>query len=227
MRPGSVGAGWHDQRREGGIARELCGQPDTLQQAFDPALETQPLEVDGQPRDLGDGKSLSLPDGVIVSRRSNVYLIRSQSGDFVRATLNNGLIDVSVGLGYAPRNVRGLLANPGHNVHQIQTRAGQVLDVGRVTFSEFYGEYGESWRVPSKQSLLCGEKTIEGNPTKPDYANESPQFKLGREICKAAGVNERLVESCTLDVTVLADSGAAEVFRHARPPVEELRPRYP
>jgi hypothetical protein len=190
-------------------------------------LETQPLEVDGQPRDLGDGKSLSLPDGVIVSRRSNVYLIRSQSGDFVRATLNNGLIDVSVGLGYAPRNVRGLLANPGHNVHQIQTRAGQVLDVGRVTFSEFYGEYGESWRVPSKQSLLCGEKTIEGNPTKPDYANESPQFKLGREICKAAGVNERLVESCTLDVTVLDHIGAAEVFRHARAPIQELRPHYP
>jgi hypothetical protein len=189
--------------------------------------ETQPLEVDGQPRDLGDGKSLPLPDGVIVSRRGNVYLIKNQSGDFVRATLNNGLIDVSVGLGYAPRNVRGLLANPGHNVHQIETRDGQVFDFDQVTFSELYGKYGESWRVPSKQSLLCGEKTIEGNPAKPEYPDGSPQFKLGRDICKAAGVNERLVESCTLDVTVLADSGAAEVFRHARPPVEELRPRYP
>ena len=82
-------------------------------------LETPPLEVDGQPRDLGDGKWLSLPNDVIVSRRGNVYLITNQSGDSVRATLNNGWIDVSVGLGYAPRNMRGLLANPGHNVHQI------------------------------------------------------------------------------------------------------------
>src|SRR5262249_38357285 len=85
-------------------------------------LQTPPLEVDGQPHDLGDGQRLWLPDDVIVSRKGNVYLIRNQSGDSVRATLNNGWIDVSVGLGYAPRNMRGLLANPGHNVHQIQTR---------------------------------------------------------------------------------------------------------
>jgi von Willebrand factor type D domain len=190
-------------------------------------LQTPPLEVDGQPRDLADGKWLSLPEGVIVSRRGNVYLIMNQSGDSVRASLNNGWIDVSVGLGHAPHNARGLLANPEHDVHLIQTRGGRVLDYSRVTFSELYGEYGGSWRVPSEQSLLCGEKTIEGNPAKPDYANEDPQFKLGREICKAAGVNERLLESCTLDVTVLNHTGAAEVFRHARAPVAELRPRYP
>jgi von Willebrand factor type D domain len=78
------------------------------------------LMIDGTPTDLGDGKSLSLPSGVAVSRNGNVYLIVRRSGDTVRATLNNNgqnsWIDVSVGMGYSHQaKVRGLLGNANGN----------------------------------------------------------------------------------------------------------------
>src|SRR5206468_3777520 len=60
------------------------------------------LNVDGENTELGDGKSLSTPDGVDIWRTGNVYIITSQSGDSVRAEVNASWINVSVGLGHSP-----------------------------------------------------------------------------------------------------------------------------
>jgi len=111
------------------------------------------LNVNGENTELGDGKSLSTPDGVDVWRRGNVYIITSQSGDSVRAEVNATWINVSVGLGHSSAKVRGLLANADGDVNKIATRDGTVL-TNPFSFEDLYHRYADSWRVASNESLL-------------------------------------------------------------------------
>jgi hypothetical protein len=61
------------------------------------------LEINGKPDRLDGGKSLLLPGRVRISRIGNVYDIRRRGGDVVHAVVNDGWIDVSVGLGQISR----------------------------------------------------------------------------------------------------------------------------
>jgi hypothetical protein len=79
-------------------------------------LDPARLEIDGRPRELADGKSLALPNGALVSRNGDVYVIVSPSGDSVSATLNNDnintWINVAVGLSRGSgTSARGLLGS--------------------------------------------------------------------------------------------------------------------
>jgi len=191
---------------------------------------TARLVIDGKTTNLGDGKSLELPSGVWVSRRGNVYVITDQEGNSVRAVVNtntgnaNNWIDVDVGLGHWPAKVSGLLANPNGNVNALEVRDGTVLAMP-VSFEDLYGRYGDSWRVPSNESLLlaCGGKKVErSNPKKAFYAVnlDSKKYKRARAICTQAGVKEGpLLEACMLDVTVLNNKAAAKVFARSLAPV--------
>src|SRR5262249_32157738 len=61
--------------------------------------------IGGKQRNLPDGQSLALPDGVTLSRSGDAFHIKRKNGDSVRAQVNhiaqpvNDWIDVSVGLG--------------------------------------------------------------------------------------------------------------------------------
>lgn len=181
------------------------------------------LNVNGTDTEIGDGKSLSTPEGVDIWRRGNVYFILGPSGDSVRATINPTWIDVSVGLGHWPANVTGLLANAENNVNKLATRDGTVL-TNSFSFEDLYNRYGESWRVGSDESLLsvCGERTERGNPRKPFYAKDLDQktYQRTRAVCTAAGVKEGpLLDACTLDVAVIGNDAAAKVFVSAPNPV--------
>jgi hypothetical protein len=174
------------------------------------------LHVDGKATTLEDGKSISLPDGVDIARRGNVYLIMGQSGDSVRAVVHPTWIDVSVGLGRWPSNVRGLIANPNGNVNQIAARDGTVL-TNPFPFADLYHRYADSWRVPRGESLLsvCGKDLEPGIPDKPFYASDlEPQVReKALAICTAAGVKPGpLLDACTLDVAVIGNEEAAKVF---------------
>jgi hypothetical protein len=181
------------------------------------------LEVNGAEVDLPDGRSLSLPNGVNVSRNGNVYLIKGQDGETVRAAISkDDFIDVNLFLGYAPRKwVRGLLGNAnGRTDDDIATRDGKVISQP-ISFTDLYGPYADSWRVPPDQSLLCRDNNVmSGVPDRPFYANDldPADFKLGQETCKAAGVKAELLDACILDVGVLGQ-GAAEFFTRAPTPI--------
>ena len=178
------------------------------------------LEVDGKATTVPEGSPLVLPGGVDISRTGNVYLVRGRHGDSVRAQVNNGWIDVSVGLGRRPSKVRGLLANPGGNVGQLATRGGSVLPVP-LSFDDLYHRYGNSWRVKAGESLLCGKRVRRGNPAKPFYAKDlKPDVaKRARAICKEAGVRKGPhLDACTLDVAVIGQAEAAKVFVGAPAP---------
>ncbi len=174
------------------------------------------LNIDGQATDLDDGKSISLPEGVDVTRIGNVYFITDQSGNSVRAVVNPSWIDVSVGLGRWPVKVSGLLANAGGNVNEIAASDGTVL-TNPFPFEDLYHLYADSWRVDPGESLLavCGEETERGIPQKPFYAQDLDRqvYDRARGVCVEAGVKEAaLLDACTLDVAVIGDDAAAQVY---------------
>ena len=223
-------------------ARQVSGAPTWPDASVNSAIATRmgdttvalclpaQLNIDGANRELADGASFSTPEGVDVWRRGNVYIITSALGDSVRATLNATHIDVSVGLGRWPTNVRGLLANVDGNVNQVAARDGAVL-TNPFQFADLYGHFGESWRVPPEESLLslCGVKAVTGKPAKPFFARdlERETYDRARAVCVAAGVRgDTLLDACTLDVAVIGSDEAAKVFVDLHQPVAEARPTF-
>jgi hypothetical protein len=181
------------------------------------------LVVDGNAAEVVDGQVLSLPTGVDILRRGNVYVVQDQRGNGLRAELNATYINVTVGLGRWPTKVSGILANAGSQINKIQARTGTVL-TAPFPYATLYHEYADSWRVSEKESLLsvCGDGAIEtGIPTRPFYAKDlDPQlYKRARDVCRAAGVRDKsFLEACTLDVAVIGDEKAAQVFVGLRAP---------
>ena len=217
-------------------ARQVSGAPTWPNATVNHAIATQMgktkvavclgprLSVDGNSSELGDGKVLSTPEGVDIWRTGNVYIITDQSGNSVRAVVSSTWIDVTVGLGHWPAKVSGLLANAGGNVNQIAARDGGVL-TNPFPFADLYRRYGESWRVPAETSLLsaCGAREVErGNPQRAFFARDLDRavYERTRAVCTAAGVKgEALLDACTLDVAVIGDNTAAQVFVNAYQPV--------
>lgn len=186
------------------------------------------ITIDDKTIHLVDGKTLSTPDGVDVTRRGNVYFIVSPSGYSVRATVNittnTSWIDVLVGLGNCCDEVKGLLTNVEGNVNQIAARDGTVL-TNPFNFEQLYHHYADSWRVSPKESLLhtCGGHELkEGIPGKPFYASDldAEAYKRALAVAKAAGVKDAaLLDAATLDVAVIGNDKAAQVFVGAHAPI--------
>ncbi len=169
---------------------------------------------------LANGGHINLPGGGKVSLNGNAYLIQDAAGDSVTAAVNNGSpdwINASVGLGRWPETVQGLLANAGTDVEAVQARSGTVL-TAPFAFKEFYGLYGNSWRVPASQSLLsaCGTKVASGNPQNVFYPNDLPPkiASAARAACLAAKVRAApLLDACTVDVAVLGRKAPFSIYR--------------
>ncbi len=184
----------------------------------DVAVCTTPtrLVVNNRITNLANGTQLNLPGGGHVSLSGgNTYLIRGVNGNSVRAQVNPGnptWINVAVGLNRWPVTETGLLANAGTNVNAIESRGGTVL-TAPFAFNEFYGLYGNSWRVPANQSLLsaCGRQVVSGNPGTLFYTGNLPPAlaKQAGVVCLDAGVRVApLLDACTVDVAVLGRAAA-------------------
>jgi hypothetical protein len=186
--------------------------------------------VDGKLTTVNDGKALSLPDGVYLQRQGNVYWIRSDAGDSVRAEVNATWINVNVGLGRRPAAVHGLIANANGNINQIAARDNFVL-TNPFPFDQLYHRYADSWRVAGRASMLsvCGGREIErGIPRQPFFAKDlEPNVReRARRVCTAAGVKAApLLDACTLDVAVIGQDAAAKVFVGMNPPQAVCEPR--
>jgi len=209
-------------------ARQVSGKPTWPDASVNSAIATRMgktavaiclpgrLLVDGNATAVPENGSVSVGDGVDISRRGDIYVVSDEAGDSIRATVHPAWIDVSVGLGRWPVNVVGLLANANGTVNAIAPREGTPL-TSPFAFDEFYRRYGESWRVPSAESLLsvCGRETEHGIPEATFYASDlRPELAdRTRAVCVAAGVKPGpLLDACTLDVAVIGDDTAALVF---------------
>lgn len=191
-------------------------------------IEPTRLVIDGAANDLADGKTILLSTGVQVARNGNAYVITSDSGDRVSATLNSTWIDVSVGLGHSPvAQALGLLGNPKGNAQELATRNGVVLKEP-VSFTDLYNTYANSWQVQPNESLFTEATTIRfGVPNKSFFASDlDPKASAAAlAACKAAHITEQaLLDDCTLDTTVLNNKAAVKVFVHARAPLHVVKP---
>jgi hypothetical protein len=174
------------------------------------------VDVNGHPVTINQGSPLLLPGGSDIYRTGGGYVIRGPRGDSVLVTLNPTWLDVNVGLGEKPSNVRGLLANANGNLNQLATSGGTVL-TEPLSFKQLYFQYGDSWRVPLAASLLaaCNGKARSGHPTRPFYAKDLPRTiaQKARTICVQAHVRKGpLLDACTLDVAVTAKARAAKAY---------------
>jgi hypothetical protein len=178
-------------------------------------VEPARVEVNGATRAVENGQTLMLDDGVQLRRQGNVYTASDKHGNRVRATLNNNWLDAAVLVGHAPSQVRGLLGNPAGDGKSLATSAGARVPV-TVTFNDFYGVFGSSWRVPPEQSLFGREGRINFSiPARPFYAQDLPQEAAARAraMCEREGVKDKeLFEDCVLDTVVLNDKAAARAF---------------
>jgi von Willebrand factor type D domain len=191
------------------------------------ALCTSPeqLFINGKKVSLRDNRTIVLPDFADVTRHGNVYVFRGAEGDSVRAEVNAGnpnYINVTVGLGRWPANVRGLLANFKNDPNQLATSEGEPLK-NPFSFEQLYHPYAEGWRVRGASLLnVCGEPKEQGIPSKPFYASDLPKELLQRakDVCQKAGLKEGpLFEACVLDVAVIGNPKAALVHAKTAPPV--------
>jgi hypothetical protein len=179
------------------------------------------LEINGESAVLEDGKQVDLPDGVSLARHGDVYLVVGPQGDSVRAQLHSSYIDVAVGFGRWPTPVQGLLGN-GRTASEIVTRDGAVLREP-VSFQDRYFKFGDSWRVPASESLLCSDKQVElRNPDKPFCVTDlDPKAREhAQAVCQQFDIKQGpMLDACVLDVAMLGDDKAAQAFVNAPFPV--------
>ena len=209
-------------------------------------LDPTRLVVDGQRVALADGKTLSLPDNVEVSRNANVYVIKRSSGETVRVEavdnswvniLGGNFMDVAVSLNYtAYGGMRGLLGNGNGNVQDdIATRDGKVL-AQPVSFEELYHSYGASMSIQPKESLFGEDRRIEPGiavknvfeaPKKPYTVKNLAlrEYKTARAACIKASVKAQpLLDACTLDVAVLRSPAVAKLYTGVVAPAAVMEP---
>lgn len=213
-------------------------------------LDPTRLVVNGKITPLDDGKSLSLPDGVEVARTGSAYIIKSTSGETVRAEaadsawVGGDFLNLTVALRNPPNNMlRGIFGNRNGSVEDdIVTRDGTVL-AQPVSFDDFYHRYADSMRIQPDESLFGENRQIAsgaelgvvkrnafGIPTKPFTVNNlaPAKYKPARAACKAAGVKaEALLDACTLDVAVLGRPAVAKTYTGSRPPFAVMQPGRP
>jgi hypothetical protein len=187
--------------------------------------------IDDKQRDLADGKSMTLPTGVYVARSGNTYLFARPTGESVSAEVNDGWINVSIGLDHRLQaRVWGLVGNVNGPMteDELATRERKVLS-SPVSFDDLYRPYDRSWRIPIRESLvtrLCGGNDVEERiPDRPFYAQQLDRetHERARAICEQARVRDSsLLDACILDTAVLG-KGAAVVYTRMPPPRAELR----
>ncbi|HWA92297.1 MAG TPA: hypothetical protein VG889_19820 [Rhizomicrobium sp.] len=183
-------------------------------------IEPDLVEIDGQPTSMTDGQTITMPDGVRISRAGNSYTALDTHGNSMRAELNSytgtDWINLYVGMGHRPdASTVGLLVNPNNNVNQLATRNGAVLNEP-VSFDDLYGRYGKSWRLSDRESALCNSHAVKWKkPARPFYAEDlKPKLRdRAMKACMDAGVTILpLLDACTLDVAFADDKAAAQAF---------------
>jgi hypothetical protein len=126
---------------------------------------------DGERRDLADltnvrrakdGERRALPDHANLRRSGNVYIVQGSNGHSLRAELNDGYINASVGLGRWPAEVSGLLADAApaegaaSTAPRLVSRDGKTLPES-LDFAMLYGTYAQSWRVNKDDEQLLAD----------------------------------------------------------------------
>lgn len=161
---------------------------------------------------------LDFGGGYRVTQAGNVYTFDYPGGERLTLTDNGGYVDARASMPDARRGqVRGLWGNfDGNTTNDLFLRSGAPL-ASPVTFTDFYGPYANSWRVPSPAESLFvydGSDRFGGfdNPAFPSAAPApTPDARSAAEAtCRAAGITDAiLLEKCITDVATTGQPGFA------------------
>ncbi len=221
---------WGSSRRVSvntAVATNLDGQRVAFYQA-----EPDPMLFNGDPTPVPDGGSVGVGDGTVF-RDGDLYTVVYPNGEQLRVRVRAGRMDLNVVLDPARSgSVAGLLGDAdGDPANDIATRAGSVF-AQPVAFGDLYGDYANSWRISSNESLFDygpGEGTgAFTDTTFPDsYASTGDltpaQYASAEAVCIASGISSAsLLNSCILDVALTGDDSFAEDSAAAQSPRYEL-----
>jgi hypothetical protein len=190
------------------------------------AIYDSPAKVvlNGKTITLADNNLMSLPDNVSLFRLGSLYIITRNTGELVRAQLNNGWMDVTVGLGHRARSsAQGIMASPSRSA--LSMRDGTRLNEP-VSTTDLYQRYAKSWLVQPNESLFAEHTVAFAAPVRLYTAAdlEPVAATRARQACAAAGVTDKnLLDSCTLDSVVFKSPVAARAFSHAIAPRLTIR----
>lgn len=144
---------------------------------------------------------------------SVAYLVRAPTGETVSACVQAGFLNVKVEAAGGARTTAGLLGDAdGQPGNDLQIRDGAVMPLlPYPTFKEFYGSFGESWRVRAEESLLGPELASQlPCPTEPmgvaDLGADARDH--ARQVCQGLGVDQAVLADCVLDAALMGDRAA-------------------
>jgi hypothetical protein len=201
------------------VSQDVAAQVGSSQVAICGPQSTRVM-INDRPVALANGQTISLAGGGSVSLKGNTYLIQDSEGDTEQTVLDSYLgvpyLDNWVGLGEWPTAVTGLLANGGGLYDAVASASGAVL-TAPFEFSDFYSQFGDSWRVPSAQDMLdaCSTSFVSADPTVNYEASSLPtaEYQSALATCDSADVKvPALLDACILDVAVLG-SEAVSVYQ--------------
>jgi len=191
------------------------------------AIYDSPTRVvlNGKTIDLADNKIMTLPGGVYLYRMGSLYVVTRDTGELVRAQLNNGWMDLTVGLGHRARSsAKGIMASPTKTA--LSLRDGTRLNEP-VSKTDLYQRYAKSWLVQPNESLFAEHAVEFAEPAKVFTSAdlEPGAAAKARAACVEAGIADlNHLESCTVDAAVLKDTVAVKAFTHAIAPKITIKP---
>jgi hypothetical protein len=131
-------------------------------------------------------------------------------------------LTVRLGVTSSDNNIIGLLGGDP-TTHDPTSSKGEPLRIP-FTYKQFQS-FGNSWI--SSPIVDCGKEIHYGWPPHPIFAENLPQQQrdAAAAICKQKNVRPGpLLDDCILDVSLLQNDNAADVFIDAPIPVRVLRP---
>jgi hypothetical protein len=140
--------------------------------------------------------------------------VRLLTGEQVTACVQGGYINVTVNVPISERElISGLLGNAdGDPSNDLQPRGGDALSLTPY-YDDFYGIFGESWRVRGDEALF--DSPPEATPDCPRGAfrwKDLPQPIRDHaiEACRGVDVVPSLMGACATDVAVMGDGSALD-----------------
>jgi hypothetical protein len=158
---------------------------------------------------------LDLGSGFTITQSGTTYTLRFPTGDRIEVTVGLYINAYLYPAASRTGTMKGLLGNmDGNTTNDTFLRDGSALSPFNA--STFYGQYANSWRIPSLADSLFvydGSEAF-GGFDDTDFPSNAPAIPeatqaAAQATCEAAGVAINNIPECTMDVAVTGDNGFA------------------
>ena len=174
---------------------------------------------------------LDLGAGFSIQQLGSTYTLRYPSGDKVEVDVGSYINLRAYPASTRASTMRGLLGNwDGNTTNDIFKRDGST--VTPLDFTNFYGAYANSWRIPAAADSLfvydAGQSFGGFDDTSfPSNVPVITDAARAAATATCAGVAANNLENCIKDVAITGDNSFADAARAVQNPVALLAPALP